>query len=110
MHLELMFTVLEHMFMRRELMFIALEYNFSRCINSFYILQQFKHIFPNMLDGTYFHVLIDGVGIRDVGAEGEDLHGWITHGEIGGLHTATHSDKPVSATFMQSDVWAGSTA
>ena len=82
-----MFTVLEHMFMRRELVFIDLEYNFSRCINSFYILQQFKHVFPSALNGTYFHVLIDGVGIRDVGAEGEDLHGWITHGEIGGLHT-----------------------
>jgi hypothetical protein len=31
-----------------------------------------------MLDGTYFHVLIDGVGIIDVGAEGKDLHGRVT--------------------------------
>ena len=46
-----------------------------------------------MLDGTYFHVLIDGVGIIDVGAEGKDLHGRVTHGEVGGLHAAAHSDE-----------------
>ena len=28
---ELMFTALEHVFMRLELMFIALEHNFSNC-------------------------------------------------------------------------------
>ena len=32
-------------------------------------------------------MLIDGVGIIDVGTEGEDLHGRVTHGKVGGLHT-----------------------
>ena len=49
------------------------------------VLQQFKRVFPCMLNGAYFHVLIDGVGIIDVGTEGKDLHGWVTYGEVGGL-------------------------
>jgi hypothetical protein len=40
-----------------------------------------------VLDGAYFHMLIDGVGIIDVGTEGEDLHGRVTYGKVGGLHT-----------------------
>ena len=38
-------------------------------------------------------MLIDGVGIIDVGTEGEDLHGRVTHGKVGGLHAAAHSDE-----------------
>ena len=49
--------------------------------------------FPSVLDGAYFHMLIDGVGIIDVGTEGEDLHGRVTHGKVGGLHAAAHSDE-----------------
>ena len=38
-------------------------------------------------------MLIDGVGIIDVGTEGEDLHGRVTYGKVGGLHAAAHSDE-----------------
>ena len=68
--------------------------NLKRCRGAyFFLVFAIKQVCPSVLDGAYFNVLVDGVGIRDVGAEGEYLHGRVTHGEVGGLHTATHSDK-----------------